>query len=493
MNRLWVRLTLAFALVILVTAGVVAVMADLTAGRALRYYLSYSDMLPHQVLVDRLAAFYRLQGSWQGIEPLLDQASAIPGPMLGTRRAPGRDVSPGGPLHFVLAGADGRVVYDGLEDRPGRRLSRDEQAVAQQIVVDDEVVGHLVVTVPIRSMVLGPLEESFVQRLRRWLVIGALLAGGLGLVLVLTVSHSMTAPLRRLAEAARAVASRDFGHRVEVDGSAEMAEVAQAFNDMAAALQESEKQRRHMVADLAHELRTPLSVVQGNLRAILDDVYPLEKAEVARLYDETRLLSRLVDDLRDLALADAGQLRLNLAPTDAAQVVGITVDSLAPAAELQAVDLQAQVSGALPPVQADPDRLAQVLRNLLINALRHTPAGGRVAVSVAAVDGKIQFAVSDTGEGIAPEDLPCVFDRFWRADPARVRRLGAAGFATSAETSAETSAQPAASEERWGGGSGLGLSIAQSLVEVQGGKIWAESMPGQGSTFRFNLPTAPGA
>lgn len=496
MNRLWVRLTLAFALVILVTAGAVALMADLTAGRALRYYLSYTDMLPNQVLVDRLAAYYRLQGTWAGVEPFLEQASMMRGPMMGASHRSRQDVAPDGPLHFVLADADGRVVYDGLEGRPGRRMSRDEQTVAQEIAVDGETVGHLVVTVPIRSTVLGPLEESFVRRLRRWLVIGALLAGGLGLLLVLVVSRSMTAPLQRLAEAARAVAGRDFGHRVEVDGSAEMAEVARAFNEMTLALQASEQQRQNMVADLAHELRSPLSVLQGNLRAILDDVYSLDKAEVARLYDETRLLSRLVDDLRELALADAGQLRLSLAPTDAAQVLGATVDSLAPVAELQAVDLQVEVPPDLPRVQADPDRLAQILRNLLINALRHTPAGGRVAVSAAAVDGRIEFAVSDTGEGIAAEDLTHVFDRFWRADPARTRRPEGSRFPPSVEARGEAPAEPtgaAAPEGRWSSGTGLGLSIAQSLVEAQGGEIWAESTPGAGSTFRFCLLIASDA
>ena len=489
MKRLWVRLTLAFALVILVTAGAVALLADLTAARALRYYLSYSDMLPHEVLVDRLAVYYQIQGSWQGVDPLLEQASALPGPMTGSRRWPGGSPPPGGSLHFVLAGADGRVVYDGLEGRPGRRLSRDEQAVAQEITVGDEVVGQLVVTVPVSSTVLGPLEELFVERLRRWLLIGAALAGGLGLLLVLAVSRSMTAPLQRLAEAARAVAGRDFGHRVEVDGSAEMAEVARSFNDMAAALQKSEQQRQDMVADLAHELRTPLSVVQGNLRAILDDVYPLDKAEVARLYDETRLLSRLVDDLRELALADAGQLRLSLAPTDAARVMDVTVESLAPVAELQALDLQVQAPPDLPPVQADPDRLAQILRNLLINALRHTPSGGKVTVSAAAADGQVEFAVSDTGEGIAPEDLPHVFDRFWRADPARARRPEGGGPLPADGAPAA----PKAVQDRWSGGTGLGLSIAQSLVEAQGGQIWAESTPCVGSTFRFQLPAASGA
>jgi signal transduction histidine kinase len=249
---------------------------------------------------------------------------------------------------------------------------------------------------------------------------------------------------------------------------------------MTAALEQSERQRQNMVADIAHELRTPLSVLQGNLRAILDDVYPLEKSEISRLYDETRLLSRLVDDLRELALADTGQLCLNVQPTDVTQVIEATAESLALVAEAREVRLSTRAPGELPAVQADPDRLAQVLRNLLLNALRHTPAGGEVTVTATLSESRMEIAVIDTGEGILLEDLPRVFDRFWRADPARAR----AGHATPAHNLA------GGDSVRWAGGSGLGLAVAKSLVEAQEGRIWVESKPGQGSTFRFTLPLA---
>jgi two-component system OmpR family sensor kinase/two-component system sensor histidine kinase BaeS len=285
----------------------------------------------------------------------------------------------------------------------------------------------------------------------------------------LILSRGLTAPLQRLAAAARAVAGGDLTHQVRVEGSAEIAEVGQAFNEMTTALEQAESLRQNMVADVAHELRSPLSVVQGNLRAILDDVYPLDKAEISRLYDETRLLSRLVDDLRELALVDAGQLRLNLVPTDAAQVIYATAENLALAAEAQEVTLATRVTDGLPPVQADPDRLAQILRNLLANALRHTPPGGSVTVTAVPADGAVAIAVADTGEGITPEDLPHVFDRFWRGDRARTRTGGVRG-------KGET------------GGTGLGLSVAQSLVEAQGGQIWVESSPGKGATCHFTLP-----
>jgi len=462
-NRLWVRLILAFGLVILVAVGVIALLAGLTAGREFHRYLKYSDTWPNQALVEQLVSFYREHGSWQGVEAILEREATIPNPRINTRP----DRRPG-PFQLVLADAGGRVVYDGPEGHTGRQLTAEEQAAAQEIQVDGETVGQLVTSMPIRPPSLGPLEQIFIARLQWWLIVGALLAGVLGLLLGVILSRSLTAPLRRLADAARAVAARDFSWRVNEKGSTELAEVAQAFNQMTSALEESERQRQNMVADVAHELRTPLSVLQGNLQAILDDVYLLDKAEISRLYDETRLLSRLVDDLRELALADAGQLRLNLQPLDAAHIIQATADSLALVAEAQEVALSVQAPEDLLPVQADPDRLGQVLRNLLVNALQHTPAGGSVVVAAVPTPDAVEIAVVDTGEGIAPEDLLHVFERFWRVDRSRTR------------------------DREWAGGTGLGLSVAQSLVEAQGGRIWAESVPGQGSVFRFTLPLASG-
>jgi signal transduction histidine kinase len=187
----------------------------------------------------------------------------------------------------------------------------------------------------------------------------------------------------------------------------------------------------------------------------------LEKAEVAQLYDETRLLSRLVEDLRELALAEAGQLQLNLQPTDVADVVEATASTFSMAAEGKGVRLELQVDGALPLVVADSGRLAQVLRNLLSNALRHTPPKGQITVSASAADGFVEVYVADTGEGVSADDTAHVFDRFWRSDRSRARESG---------------------------GSGLGLAIAKQLVQAQGGEIALRSEQGQGSCFRFTLP-----
>ncbi|MEK7324020.1 MAG: ATP-binding protein, partial [Chloroflexota bacterium] len=242
----------------------------------------------------------------------------------------------------------------------------------------------------------------------------------------------------------------------------EVADVANAFNDMADSLQRAETLRRNLMADIAHELRTPLTVLQGNLRALLDGVYPLELGEIATLYDETRLLNRLVDDLRELSLAEAGQLRLNLQATDVRALLQ-TAASFAPVAEAQDLSLAVEMNDGLPLVNTDPDRLAQVIRNLLSNALRHTPGGGKVTVSASTEKKMIRVVVADTGDGIPADELPYVFDRFYRGDKSRARASG---------------------------GSGLGLAIAKTWVAAMGGEIGVESEPGRGSRFWFTVPVA---
>jgi signal transduction histidine kinase len=472
-NRLWVRLTLAFALVVLVAVGAIALLINRTTGVEFRRYVTHGGMQIAGSGMQQLVEYYQQANKWEGVGSLLAGGVYVNGPIgmgmpvgLGGDRPPGGMI--GGRLDVLLADAKGKVVYDSADKATGKQLSAKEKSSAVAITQDDsgEVIGYLLLSLPEGRARLGELEQQFLDRIRQVLLLGAALAVGLGLVVGVILNRSLTAPLQRLAAAARAVASGNLSQQVKVEGSAEIAEVGQAFNEMTCALEKAEVLRQNLVADVAHELRTPLSVLQGNLRAILDDVYNLDKAEISRLYDETRLLSRLVDDLRELALADAGQLHLNLHPTDVGHVIRSTTENLDLAAEAQEVTLTAQLPDLLPDVQADPDRVAQVLRNLVVNALRHTPPGGSVMVTAAVTGCEIEIAVTDTGEGIAAEDLPYVFERFWRADPSRSR------------------------DDRFGGGTGLGLSVAQSLVEAQGGRIWAESTPGEGTVFRFTLPVA---
>jgi two-component system OmpR family sensor kinase/two-component system sensor histidine kinase BaeS len=215
-----------------------------------------------------------------------------------------------------------------------------------------------------------------------------------------------------------------------------------------------------MIADIAHELRTPLAVLQGNLSAMLDEVYPLERNEIATLYDETRLLSRLVDDLRELALADAGQLPLNAQSVNVTVTLRAAIANFSVAADAQNIRITLEQGEELF-VRADPDRLAQILRNLIANALRHTPSGGSINLSAQVAERFVRISVADTGEGIAAEDLPNIFERFYRGDKSRTRTSGSTG---------------------------LGLAIAKAWVETMGGSIGVESELGRGSHFWFTLP-----
>jgi two-component system OmpR family sensor kinase len=462
MNRLWVRLTLAFVLVTLVGVSTVALLANLNASRQFRYYLVHSEMMGRGSLAEDLAAYYERQGSWDGVEGVFESGS---GPM---QHGQGMGPMYRGGMSILLADGKGLIVYDSQRRYAGETLSRSEQKLAIPIQVGGRTVGFLLAVSP-GGMQLQPQEQSYLDQVNRALLLAGALAGSLGILLGLGLSRGLTAPLARLTAAARHIAGGDLSQRVPETGSAEIATLGRAFNQMAADLERAEELRRNMVADVAHELRTPLSVLQGNLRAILDGVYPLEQAEIAALYDETRLLSRLVGDLHDLAQAEAGQLHLDLRPTDVAEVVRTMVANLAIAAEAKGVRLTTDLADGLPPVLADPDRLAQIMRNLLSNALRHTPEGGQITVS-ATYNGRHEFdgpavriVVADTGEGIPTDELPRVFDRFWRAERSRSRERG---------------------------GSGLGLAIARHLVQAHGGEMGVESEVGQGSRFWFTLPAA---
>lgn len=475
MKRLWVQQTLAFSLIVLVIMGAIVLWINQTTSAEFRKYVTARDF---ETLggTQELVNFYQQGGTWQGVESLLaqgvffDDKGFFFGAMPPERANPEKYRQ----MDVLLADADGQIVFDSTGEGRGKHLDARELANAWPLTeVDDGdrvTAGYLLPFFRYTER-LDEREQQFLDRMESLLLIGTALAVVMIVVVGAFLNRRLNAPLQRLADAARAVAAGDLEQEVDPGGSIEVAQVGQAFNEMTTSLKEAETLRRNMVADVAHELRNPLSVLQGNLWAILNDAYPLEKAEISRLYDETRLLSRLVEDLRELALADAGELYLELRPTDVGQVIHRTVDTLALAAEVQEVNLSAQVPDALTPARADPNRVAQVLRNLLVNALRHTPSGGSVSVSAASATGVVEIAVADTGAGITAEDLPHVFERFWRADPARAR-------------------SKAGGEERMADGTGLGLAVAQSLVEAQGGRIWVESTPGEGAVFCFTLPLA---
>ncbi len=474
MNKLWVRLALAFGVVTAIAIFIAALLANRQVSTGFLRFMMHDQM--SSTLEPLLIEYYAANGAWTGVETVFDTTRGQGG------MGQGRGIQQGRP-NLALADATGQVVYS----RPGEnglaQLSAEEMASAVPLEWQGQPIGFLQASPPGQAELTGS-AQAFLNQINRSLLQAGLIAGVMGGLIGVVIAWRLSAPLGRLATAARHISQGQLDQRVPVKGTDELTDLAQAFNGMAAYLQQAETLRRNLVADVAHELRTPLSVIQGNLRAILDDVYPLDKAEIASIYDETLILNRLISDLRELAQAEAGQLGLNIQPTELFPLIEGTTDLFTELSGEKGVELNVTLPQNLPDVLIDPDRTRQILQNLLSNALRHTPAGGSIEVRVksspltphfsiqgdaprldANENNFILVTVTDTGPGIPGQDLPHVFDRFWRAEKSRSREQG---------------------------GLGLGLAIARQLVEAQGGRIGAASdgLPGQGSCFWFTLPVA---
>jgi signal transduction histidine kinase len=321
--------------------------------------------------------------------------------------------------------------------------------------------------VPRATLYAVPLLESeggpaapFVRSVNRWMVGAVAAAGLLSLVVMWLLSRRIVGPVEALTAAAGRMERGDWGARVSVRSHDEIGDLSHAFNSMAESLAKNETLRRQLVSDVAHELRTPLTNLRAQLEAMEDGIVPADSASLRSLHEETLLLSRLVEDLQELSLAEAGRLRLDrtrVSPEEALEAVAAAFRASAAA---RRITIRLEPDGA-PPVLADPARLSQILRNLVGNAVTHTPDGGDVALTARGEGDSVRFEVRDTGRGIAPEHLPHVFDRFYRADASRARASG---------------------------GAGLGLAIVKHLVEAHDGTVSASSEEGRGTAFSFTIP-----
>jgi signal transduction histidine kinase len=498
------QLVLSFLLVILLTVVAVGLLASRFTERQFSVYVSEMGRAQAEVLTTLFAEYYEGQGSWDGVGeyiadlnrppwdvllsslgesdlPLLDawdemdhtdwmqwgwqQLSEIP-----WQQAVWTITGWIGGGQILLADAEGVVVADSGNETfvslsrtmVGERLTRANLERGAPVVVEGRTVGTVVVAAGLG--VFNPQESAFLRHVNRGLVVIGLVAVAVSLVLGWWLASRLAAPARALTTAARDLAAGNWDQQLPVRSGDEFGQMTAAFNEMVAEITRQTALRRRLIADVAHELRTPLSVLRLELEAVEDGLQPSQEA-VAHVSEELVLLERLVKDLNLLAQADAGELPLNLQLEDLGALVAGTVERWQGRATARGLTLTAQVEPHLPPVGLDPLRISQVLTNLLSNALRHTREGGCVEVQVASADEEdaLLVSVSDTGEGIHPDVLPHVFDRFYRADRARSRETG---------------------------GAGLGLSIAREAVELHGGRIWAESELGVGSTFYFTLPAS---
>ena len=482
--RIFTLMLTAFALVIVLGIGGMFSFFWLAAS-------SFSDDNPWAE-AQRLGKFYARSDSWQGVD---DQLKAMyeaegmrgevvlidtNGRVVASNQA---DIIIGAPFDLVdmqrmpIAPMPPMPLGpEGMLAREGHDGPRGSSTQSLPIEVGNQQVGTLIYTIDYQSF--G--ENGQGQRIAQGLLSAALALTAILLGLAAFFAGRISRPLRRLTLATQALRGGDMAARVPQHYVREINELSLAFNGMADSLVQADQQRRQLTADVAHELRTPLSIIKGRLEGMQDGIYSASGEQLGGLLGEVALLERLIEDLRLLALADAGQLPLYPEPFSPLDLALQVRRSFIHQAEERGVTLHATLPADLPEITADPQRIAQVLGNLVGNALRYTPAGGTITIAAstderpktkegsltdtasAFATSSLVFRVSDTGRGIEPTDLPYIFDRFYRADRSRTRSSG---------------------------GAGLGLAIARRIVEAHGGQICAESQLGKGTTVQFSLPT----
>ncbi len=489
-NSLVLKLMGAFALVIVIGALVIYFLTTQATQNAFRLYTTQNSQLWAERLAPDFAAFYSQANSWQRVDVFMQTSLStdMPGMMngigagrgagnpVGAGRGQGRGAGASGlgwmggmGQRLILADAQGRVIADSSSELTGSQLSKDEIASGSAVTVNDQLVGTLIVTPANLKTVSNP-AATFLNSVNRSILISVLVAGVISLILVLLFSIQMTAPIRQMQKAAGAIAEGNLDQRVPVRSKDELGALAESFNQMASSLAWAEAQRQKLIADVAHELRTPLAVIQANTEGIQDGVLPLDIEQINAIHAESLLLGRLINDLRLLSVAEAGELRLERQPVEPISLLEKAVERFRPQCDQKGVLLALELDPGLPTITVDVDRINQVLNNLVSNALRYTPKGGKITMQAQRAErssAEIEISVTDTGPGIPVEDLPWVFDRFYRADKSRARVSG---------------------------GTGLGLAIVKQLVEAHGGRVWAESpvnlggSQANGTQISFTLP-----
>lgn len=411
-------------------------------------------------VVGALQNYYLTYGSWDGLADVL--------PLLLAWRP--REGMPPGQQGGAMAWGSVRPVALRVTDANGnwvaetRVMNYAQPTVSSvfPIVVNGTTVGYLTLWTPqIRDVALEQSALLFLRGVRRAIIIAGVVAFVAALIIGGLWVQGVVAPLQHLGTAARAITAGDLRARAPVQGNDEIAELARTFNIMAESLERARLARQMQTADIAHELRNPLAVLQGTLEALADGVYEPTPENIEPALDQVRTLNRLIEDLRLLAQVDAGELRLNLASVQLATLLPRLLDAHRPGLQERGLELITSIPPDLPLVKADVDRLGQVVHNIVGNALRYVPAGGEVRV-LAQREGKgVTVRIADNGPGLPAEQRELIFERFWRAESSRSRETG---------------------------GSGLGLTIARQIILTHGGRIWAEETPGGGLTIAFWLP-----
>ncbi len=446
------RLILSFLIVVFVSIASMMVIARIKTASEIRMFVYSGEMTGSEELVTLLKEYYQANKSWQGVDRLLLGERGH-----GMRMNQGMMAAMGQRLR--LLNAQGELLVDTTDSEIQASITQEDINNAIPIIIKRQIVGYLL---PDGGMMFTRSNETkLVNRVNRAAIIAGLFTGILSLVIVSILAYRLLKPVHELTLATERIAEGDLSQRVPVRGNDELAMLGSAFNRMADSLENAENNRRAMTADIAHELRNPLAVQRANLEAMQDGIYDLKPENLQPLIDQNQLLTRLVEDLRTLALADAGQLELVRVATDFPALVKRMLDRFQAQAAAKQITLDLMSDAVCPPILIDPGRIEQILGNLLSNALRFTPASGKIALEITCSSQNVRLDVHDSGPGIPEEALPYIFQRFYRVDRSRNRAEG---------------------------GSGLGLAIARKIAEVHGGSLTVANHPQGGAVITLLLP-----
>ena len=444
---LWLKLSAAFFATILLSVVLVYFLTERSVSQRFNTYNDERWQEMAELYQRQLGLYWESGRSWVGVDQLFVRGLEV---RLGGQVVQGTAVFK---YPFTLANELGEVIM-GTRNDIGRKLTASEMAVGA-VVVDGQQVGTFLL-----HDYVTPAETTFLASAMRSALIGGGITAALALAISIFLIAQILSPLRVLTRATESIAEGKAPQKVLLRSRDEIGRLGESFDHMVDNLKRSERLRQTMTADIAHELRTPVTIIQGTLEAVLDGVYEPTPETIAPIYEETLHLGKLIDDLRELAMAEAGELRLERERVDVGQFVQQIIDATVPALD-GAPEVRTSVIGDPPEAMVDPKRLRQILANLLGNALRYTPSDGFVDIAVQAAGDEVEVSVSDTGPGITPKDLDHLFERFFRGDASRDRSVG---------------------------GSGLGLAIVRQWVEAHGGRVWAENRAEGGARFTFRLP-----
>lgn len=463
--KLQTKLILSFTAVVLLMALVASFFLQAKIENSFENYLEKSNIGFINNVKSFLEDYYATNGSFAGLQEVLTDGQNSYNSRDGAMgRGRGKMMAGRGMMmqgahsryEILVADENGVVIADTKGEKIGESAAG-LKGIRESLAVNGQHVG----TALFYEYKLQQLEEEYLQAAKNAILFGTLLATGLAVFISIWIAKSITRPLRKLMRGIKQLARDGEAEPVQIASGDEFQELGEAFNHMSAQLARQEEIRRSLVADVAHELRTPLTILQGKLESIQEGASEPSEQVILELTDEVYRLKRLVQDLQQLSLAEAGKLPLHKKTINVKDFVSKVCGNLHWLAEEKNITLSYEDVPARVEFPIDPDRMTQVLVNLIGNALRHTPAGGRVDVSAEKQDGYLRLHIADTGPGIPEEDLPFIFERFYKRDPSRSRKDG---------------------------GTGLGLSIAKGFVEAHGGSVTVKSKLGHGTVFTISLP-----